>query len=105
MMSSSIVKKLLWIGITNLMHSGIYCQSFDRWLLINNQDFWITLETARVLSSKIATTVYVFSHLDIDNDDCLEYMLLNKTKEKRVKTKEGGKGPPNRVRKKTLNFD
>ena len=67
----------------NFMRNGIYCQVFDRWLLVDSKDFWITLETARVLSSKIATTVYVFPENELNNDNCLEYMLLNKTTEKR----------------------
>lgn len=62
---------------------GIYCQAFDRWLLITEHDFWIALETAKVLSSKIATTVYIMPKSELTNDNCMDYMLINKTTEKR----------------------
>jgi hypothetical protein len=62
---------------------GIYCQNLDRWVLIDNTDFWIVLETAKVLSSKIATTVYVLPDCELNNDNCMNYMLIDKTSEKR----------------------
>jgi hypothetical protein len=63
--------------------SGIYCQIFDRWLLIDSYDFWITLETAKILSSKVASIVYVLPNAatDINNENCLEYSLLDKAKQ------------------------
>lgn len=62
---------------------GIYCQNFDRWLLIDNTDFWIVLETAKALSSKIATTVYVLPDCELTNENCMDYMLIDKTADKR----------------------
>ena len=61
--------------------NGIYCQQIDRWVMIDDYDVWITLKTAQVLSSKIATTVYIMpEHLKgMNNKNCMNYTILNKT--------------------------
>lgn len=61
---------------------GIYCQVLDRWLLVDWFDPWITFKTAQILSSKIATTVFILPP-DINgmtNSNCLNYTILDKTK-------------------------
>lgn len=65
--------------------NGIYCHTFDRWLLVDNDDFWITIETAKVMSSKIASMVYVLPNniSKMDNTNCLEFMLFDKTRQKK----------------------
>lgn len=64
--------------------NGIYCQTLDRWILVDDRDFWITLETAKVLSSKVATTVYVFPpHSKMTNENCHLFSIWDKTAEKR----------------------
>jgi hypothetical protein len=68
--------------------NGIYCPIIDRWLLIDEYDHSVTLETARILASKIASTVFVLPNqeIGIDNDNCLNYTLFDKT----VQKKPGG---------------
>lgn len=68
--------------------NGIYCPIFDRWLLIDKYDHSITLETARVLSSKIASTVFILPVQDtgMNNSNCLNYTLFDKT----IQRKPGG---------------
>jgi hypothetical protein len=70
---------------SNRRKNGIYCHSFDRWLIVDNEDFWVTLETAKVLSSKIASVVYVLPNNigKMDNTNCLEFMIFDKTRQKR----------------------
>jgi len=64
--------------------NGIYCPVFDRLLLIDDLDMWVTLDTAKVLSSKIASTVYILPEtFHLDNENCLNWTLLNKTTQKR----------------------
>jgi len=65
--------------------NAIYCQQIDRFILVDDYDFWITLKSAQVLSSKIATTVYQLPH-DIggmDNNNCTSYSIFDKTAFKR----------------------
>jgi len=66
----------------NRKRYGIYCHAFDRWLLIDQHDLWATLETAKLLSSKIASTVFVLPNesTDINNDNCLDYSIFDKSK-------------------------
>ena len=69
----------------NRKNYGIYCQVFDRWLIIDQYDLWTTLQTARVLSSKIASMVYVLpaSIGKVTNNNCLHFMLFDKTRQKK----------------------
>jgi hypothetical protein len=68
----------LWYG-RNLANA-IYCPGLDRFLLIDGYDLWVTLETARVLSSKIPTQVFLLGKdvIEFDNKNCLEYAVFNK---------------------------
>lgn len=59
---------------------GIYSPGLDRFILISDEDFWVTLETAELLSSKIPTMVFVLSNREITNDNCLHYSIGNKPK-------------------------
>ena len=60
---------------------GIYCHSFDRWLLIDNYDVSATLETGQLLSSKVANIIYALPNniLDMNNNNCLDYTIFDKT--------------------------
>jgi hypothetical protein len=67
---------------------GIYAPSIDRFLHISDQDMWMTLETAEILSSKIQTMVYVIppgyvkipEHTElISNKNCLEWGIYDKS--------------------------
>jgi hypothetical protein len=80
-----IVDNMYYDEEGNRRTNGIYCQIFDRWLMLDDYDYWITLQTAQLLSSKIATTVYVLPKITsgMTNDNCLNYMVFNKTAEKR----------------------
>jgi len=63
---------------------GIFAPGLDRFVLINDTDFWMVLATAEILSSKIPTMAYILPTLDFDinNDNCLDYTLYNKTQER-----------------------
>jgi hypothetical protein len=65
--------------------NGIYCPVFDRFLLIDDWDYWITLETAKVLSSKVASVVYILpSKMGALTDrNCLNFGIFNKRNQKR----------------------
>jgi len=63
--------------------NGIFAPGLDRFILIDNNDFWITLQTAEILSSKLPTLVYILSDTpDIDNNNCMDYTIFNKTQQK-----------------------
>lgn len=63
---------------------GIFAPGLDRFILIDDIDHWMVLETAEILSSKIPTMAYILPPLDfnIDNSNCLTYTLYNKTQER-----------------------
>ena len=63
---------------------GIFAPGLDRFILIDPADYWMLLETAEILSSKLPTMVYMLPTLDFDlnNDNCLDYTMYNKTQEK-----------------------
>lgn len=65
---------------------GIYVPSIDRFIHISDQDIWMSLETAEILSSKIQTMVYVlppgyvtpdYKEL-VSNKNCLEWGIYDK---------------------------
>lgn len=59
---------------------GLYVKSFDRFVLVDNKDIWVMLQTAEILSSKIASVVYLlpYEQTDINNLNCCSYRLTNK---------------------------
>jgi len=61
---------------------GIFSPGIDRFLLVDYEDIWATLQTAEILSAKLPTMVFILSPVskDINNDNCLEYTIFNKTK-------------------------
>lgn len=63
---------------------GIYSTGFDRFILVDDKDIWIMLETAELLSSKLSTVVYVLplESKEITNENCTGYSLNNKTSHK-----------------------
>jgi hypothetical protein len=69
----------------NKKKNGIYCPVLDRWLLVDHRDFWVTLETARALSSKIASMVYILPNNigAMDNENCLNFAIFDKTSHKK----------------------
>jgi hypothetical protein len=66
--------------------NGIFAPGIDRFLLIDNYDFWMTLETAEILSSKLPTLVYLITPLDsgMTHENCLDYTIFDKTQQKIV---------------------
>lgn len=60
---------------------AIYSPGLDRFLHVSDQDMWVSLETANIISSKIPTLVYVLSPdcNEMTNDNCLNYSLFNKS--------------------------
>lgn len=63
---------------------GIFAPGVDRFILVDDYDFWITLETAELLSSKIPTMVYMLPPTSnkITNLNCINHTILNKTQQK-----------------------
>jgi hypothetical protein len=63
---------------------GIFAPGVDRFILIDQLDYWITLQTAEILSSKLPTMAYILPphELSISNQDCILYTIENKTSQK-----------------------
>lgn len=63
---------------------GIFAPGIDRFILVDYHDFWMTLQTAELLSSKLPTMAYVLPaiKLDIDNSNCINYTIADKTQQK-----------------------
>ena len=70
--------------------SAIYCQQIDRYILVDEYDLWITMKTAQILSSKLATTVYQLPENieEMNTVNCMDYSVFNKTLYKRKNTAE-----------------
>ena len=62
--------------------SAIYTPALDRFILVDNCDFWAVFETAKIISSKIATQVFLLGKdvTDITNADCMCFTVKNKSK-------------------------
>lgn len=59
---------------------GIYVHGTNRFILVDNNDLWITMETAKVLSSKVVSSVCVLPPGTcnvITNDNCMSYTIFN----------------------------
>jgi hypothetical protein len=63
---------------------GIYSTGLDRFLLIDDLDVWITLETANLISSKVPNVVYLMPYEEqtIDNLNCINYGIRDKRSQK-----------------------
>jgi len=63
---------------------GIFAPGVDRFILIDSYDFWVTLQTAEVLSSKVPTLAYILPPLNfnLNNDNCINYTIFNKTQQR-----------------------
>lgn len=63
---------------------GIYAPGLDRFLLIDSNDMWVTLQTAELISSKIPTVAYILNDLaqGITDENCINYSILNKTNQR-----------------------
>ena len=61
---------------------GIFAPGVDRFLLVDYEDIWLTLQTAEILSSKLPTVVFILSPGSslVTNDNCMDYTVFNKTK-------------------------
>jgi hypothetical protein len=56
---------------------GIYSNNLERFILIK-KDLWVTLSTARLLSSKLCLTVFLIElDSNITNNNCLTWGLVN----------------------------
>ena len=63
---------------------GIFAPGVDRFILVDNSDFWMTLQTAELLSSKLPTMVYILpaGRAALDNKSCINYTIADKTQQK-----------------------
>lgn len=63
---------------------GIYAPGIDRFILIDSNDVWVTLQTAELLSSKLPTVAYVLntSEQNINDTNCINYSILNKSNQR-----------------------
>lgn len=61
--------------------SAIYAPALDRFILVDNCDFWVVFEVAKIMSSKIATQVFLLTPdvLQFTNDSCVEYTINDKS--------------------------
>jgi len=68
-------------------NSGIYCPGINRWLLVDYYDSWVTFETAQVMSSKIASMVYLLpGNIEaMTNENCLSYSINTTSKQRQKK--------------------
>ena len=68
----------LWFG--RKLSNAIYAPGVDRFIVLDNFDPWLTLTTARILSSKLPTMVLLLGSKikHFDNTECLEWSVLNK---------------------------
>ena len=59
---------------------GIFAPGLDRFILIDDMDFWMTFETAEILSSKLPTVAYMMppSAKHITSDNCINYTIQDK---------------------------
>jgi hypothetical protein len=64
--------------------NAIFSPGIDRFLLVDDKDFWVTLETAEILSSKLPTICYLLPPTDenINNSNCINYTIKNKIDQK-----------------------
>lgn len=69
-----------WYGKRNA--NAIYAPGLDRFLLVDNFDLWLTMEVARILSSKIPTQVFLLAKdvAEFDNSNCFETTIVDKRK-------------------------
>jgi hypothetical protein len=63
---------------------GIYSPGLDRFLSVDENDIWVSLQAAEMLSSKIPVLLYVLpTELNgLNNSNCLEYGIFNKLNQK-----------------------
>ena len=61
--------------------NAIFAPGIDRFILIDEYDFWTTLQIAEILSSKLPTVAYILqpNPPDINNTNCINYTIYNKT--------------------------
>jgi len=73
-----------------LKKTAIYCHQIDRFIISDDYDVWITFKTAKILSSKIASTVFILPKVDeeFNNETCISYSILNKTSHTRTNAPE-----------------
>jgi hypothetical protein len=65
---------------------GIFAPGLDRFILMDDYDPWMTLQTAEILSAKLPTLVYLLPPMDheVTNGNCIDYTIFNKTQQKVV---------------------
>jgi hypothetical protein len=64
--------------------NAIFSPGIDRFILVDDKDFWVTFETAEILSSKLPTLCYLLPPMNdnIDNSNCINYTIKNKIDQK-----------------------
>lgn len=55
---------------------GIYSHNTERFIAIHN-DLWITMATAKLLSSKLTICVCIFNDPRMTNENCLQWSLVD----------------------------
>ena len=62
---------------------GIFAPGIDRFILVDSTDFWLTMQTAEIVSAKLPTVVFILPPgNEMTNENCLDYTLFNKTQQK-----------------------
>lgn len=71
-------------GNNTRRQQGIFAPGVDRFIMVDDKDFWMTLQTAELLSSKLPTMVYILPQVEegIDNKNCINYTIVDKTQQK-----------------------
>lgn len=64
--------------------NAIFSPGIDRFILVDEKDFWVTLQTAELLSSKLPTICYLLppTDNDITYSNCINYTIKNKINQK-----------------------
>lgn len=59
---------------------AVFAPGLDRFILVDDKDFWLTLEAAEILSSKLPTIAYMLppNAFTMTNDNCINYTIDDK---------------------------
>jgi len=55
---------------------AIFAPGLDRFILTDNTDYWITMQTAELLCSKLPTVMFIVPRIELNNPT--DYTLINK---------------------------
>jgi len=59
---------------------AVFAPGLDRFILVDDKDFWMTFEAAEILSSKLPTIAYMLppSAKNLNNINCIKYTIADK---------------------------